>query len=309
MTIHKVLAGLLLAQSAAAAVTWWPSEGEVPPTEVFSEGTRFDKLVISGATTPDQEAGDPVVLRRDGDGWVSETHFDYPVRDGALDSLLDHLDGLTVRHPLATQPAHHRALHVADDEHLRRLELTAGEQATTLLLGAAQGSASHLRIDGGDEVYRVAGLSASSIPDTPTRLFERKLLDVTVTAVDSLAIERPDGSGWSVTKGEEGWTSPALGDGEAIDEAGLDKVLRELMRVRMEAPVAGSPTDSHGLDQGIAVRWTVDEDGSSVPGGFTIGGSDGDLRYVQVLDRDHVVTVRSSGLTAALEAELPTTTP
>jgi len=42
----------------------------------------------------------------------------------------------------------------------------------------------------------------------------------------------------------------------------------------MEAPVAGSLTDSHGLDEGI--------------------------------DRDHAVTVRSSGLTAALEAELPT---
>jgi hypothetical protein len=305
-TTHKALLGLLLLQSVATAATWWPSEAVSQRTEVFAEGTRFQRLVLHGRTTPDDEAEPPIVLRRDGEGWVSETHFDYPVRDDALDGLLEHLDGLAVQHPIATRAVHHRELNVADDEHLRRIEVEAGGASHTLVLGAAQGSSSHLRIDGGDEVYRVAGLSASSIPDSPSRLFERKLFDVNVDDIDSLSIERPDGSGWSVTRSDQGWTSPQLADGEAIDEPELKRILRELARTRMEEPVAASASASHGLGDGIVVRWTVDEDGASVPGGFTIGGSDGDdRRYVTVLDREHVVTVRDSGLKAARESALP----
>lgn len=299
MTAHKLLLGLLIAQSAAAAATWWPDDATAPARQVFAEGERFDRLVIRGVTTPDAPAGDPLVLVRDGDGWVSETHGGYPVRDGALDGLLDTLDGLVVHHPVATQARHHARLDVADDQHQRRIDVTAGGPVRTLLLGAAQGNASHLRIDGGDAVYRVRGLSASSVPDSPGRLFERRLVDLDVAAIETFALERPDGSGWSVEKTDDGWTSPQLVEGQTLDVDALDTLLKAVARTRMDRPLTRDEA-AQGLDEGLVVRWTVEDDGASVPGGFTVGALDGDHRYLRVLDSEHIVRVRDSALDEAL---------
>jgi len=308
-TVNKVLLGLLMAQGAMAAVTWRPGPGGPEERVLVAEGAGVTRLEITGRASADEPAGDPLVLSLGDEGWVSASHFDYPVRDGALDGLLDLLDGLAVAAPVAEQPVRHASLNVADDTFTRRVVVTADGEEHTLLLGAAQGSAAYVRVAGEGEVYRVRGLRPSSVPDTAGRLFDRQVVDLTVGAVDSVTLSGPEGERFALRREGDGdddvaWVGDHLPEGRRVDPEAVEDLLRSVARLRMEEPVAGARAEEHGLHDGVRLAWTTSDGDTSVPGGLTVGAEVDGERFVSLADAPWVVSVRSSAVRDLVEASL-----
>ena len=83
----------------------------VPDPEAFTAV----RLEIAG------DDGDPVSLRREGEGWVLGDPDGYPADRAKVEELLAKLEPLEVRRPVVTSGRYHAALEVADDAFRRRL--------------------------------------------------------------------------------------------------------------------------------------------------------------------------------------------
>jgi len=303
------LALLALLQVGLVAATWWPADGPKEPVSLLADVTEpgdVDRLVLSGRATLDRDPPEVFELVRRKDGWVATSHYDVPVKDGALDELLDHLSDAEVRYPVVTRSVQHESLSVAEDRHERRVHVGPDDGGATLLYGAAQGTAAHVRRAGEDEVYRVRGLRATSIPDSASRLFELQVVDVDLASLATVELLEDGRTLARFTKTEDTWSLAAPVDERVVDDAALEAVLRKLLRVRMVEPMAGAPTRDHRLGA-FTVRWTVDADGSTEVGSYRVGapreGETGQ-RAFQVEGAPWVAAVRESSLKALTDFDL-----
>jgi len=305
------LGALALLQVGLVAATWWPRGGPREATPLLADvhdPSDIDHLVLSGRTTPDGEAPEAFELARREEGWVAVSHFDVPVKDGALDALLDHLSEAKVRYPVVTRAVQHEGLSVAEDRHERRVHVGPEDGGATLLYGTAQGTSAYVRRAGEEEVYRVRGLRASSIPARAAQLFDLQLVDVDIPSLTSVELRKGDEALARFEKAEDTWslTAPVLDDGRVVDPDALEAELRELLRVRMVEPMGSADDDGYGLGA-YTVRWTLDVDGSTETGGYRVGGPrDGEAgqRALQVEGTPWVAAVRESSLKPLMDFAL-----
>lgn len=303
------LAALAVLQVGLVAATWWPADGPLEPTPLLADVTEpsdVDRLVLSGRTTPDGDAPEAFDLVRRGDRWVAASHYDVPVKDGALDELLDHLADAEVRYPVVTRAVQHEGLSVADDRHERRVHVGPDSGGRTLLYGAAQGTAAHVRRAGEDEVYRVQGLRATSVPDSAARLFDLQVVDVDLSSLASVELLENGRTLARFTQTDDTWSLAAPVDERVVDGDALEAELRKLLRVRMVEPMAGTADSDHGLGT-YTVRWTVDVDGSTEVGSYRVGApreGQAGQRALQVEGTPWVAAVRENSLKALMDFDL-----
>lgn len=301
------LAGIFVAQLGALAVVWsspatTDAEAE-RPLVAFNMAT-VKRVTITGRTTLDEASPpEPVTLAREGETWRIESVGGYPAQADKVDEVLSTLRGVRVRNPIGTSQGSHIGLGVADDAFTRRLTLAGPEGDTTLYLGAASGSAMHLRVAGDDRVYLHRGESAWSIGDQNNRYFDPIYLEADPESVDQLTVSNATGE-HSMTRGEDGWRGLERETPQGVEQGEADALARSLLTVRMMEPVTREVTAAHGLDAGSRVSWTVVGDTTTRVEGYTIGAqADDQHHYVKSDASDWVVKVLSSSVSRALETD------
>jgi hypothetical protein len=288
---QTALLGVLGVQILLAAATWWPrGEATVEAHPLITiQPQDITRVVIERSG----EGAKPLELLREEERWAIASSAGYPAIPAKVEALLETLTELQVRRPVATRTVNHDALHVGAEDWGKRVRLEAGAQSMELVLGAATGRATHVRLEGQDEVYTVQGLSEWSIQDRPASYWDAALLDLDEHAASTVLIEPREGPAIQLARGDGGWTfegeAPA---GQMIDPDKLDRLASAACTLRLREPVGPHALPEHGFDPPVArVTVTMEQDGASEWFSYALGNTVDGETYLQLPDNPFVVTV------------------
>jgi hypothetical protein len=300
---NKTLAALLVLQALLIGATWWPrSNTGFEARELLGlAASEITSIKITGRTTTnaDNDANSVKLTKSDG-GWTLSSLANYPADPIKVEKLLEKIATISVRSPIGSTEASHRAFEVATDQFTRHVEIVSAAGQVDLYLGAGSGSSMNVRRADETEVYVTRGTTAWSIADSPNRYFDSSYLKVDLADITSFSIQNPDAS-FQATRENGSWTATELPEGMALDTRKLDSLARSLLSVRLAEPVGTSTEAAYGLAQGSRVEWTVSEDNQTAAGGYTIGSLNDGKHYVKADDQDFVVLVNESGVNKALK--------
>lgn len=288
--VQRILAGALALQILLIAAVFWPRT-----TEVEAGGPLLAEFipddVDSIAITDDQ--GSQVALARQGDEWVLASGGDYPANGEDIEAVLDQIQAME-RDRLVTQTeSSHARLQVAGDEFLRRIVLTSeASEAQTLYIGASGGAlATHVRLEGEDEVYLTSELTAFDVRADAINWVDPIYLSLEREAIQSMVLENPNGR-FLFERNQAGeWTLADLAPGETFNFSNLSTLLSRTSSLRLVAPVGTEELPEHGLDDPQAVvELTVSGEAANRTVTVWIGAqADEETYYVRSSESEYVV--------------------
>lgn len=306
ISLNKILSAVLAVQVVLAAITWVPRGGDSsePTPFVATDAEAITRITVVGRTSPDQEAEpDQVILARTDTGWGLESLAGYPADATKVDELLGNLTSLMARSPTGTTAASHYPLQVAEDTFTRKITLSTEAGDQVLYLGAATGSGMHVRDASSQDVYTSRGVSAWSIADQERRYFDTAYLEHAAEDIDSFRVRNSHGDHTLVLVGED-WQEEGSEDPAATDSAEAASLIRTLMNIRVDTPVGQDALPQHGLDGTVRVEWTVTENETTTPHGYTVGAASSDgKRYVQSDGNAWIIEVLDSSVSRAVDTE------
>jgi hypothetical protein len=294
--LQKALTGAAAIQLALVAWTWAPTTSQQADLVALVPVTadQIDTIQVQSPT-----ATADVSLRREGDAWLITSAHDYPADPAKIDALLHKLTQLEVRRPIATQASSHSALNVAADDFARRVSLSGNGDGATIVLGAASGTAAHVRTDSSDDVYAVRGWTAWAIGDQPGRYWDSQVLKLDMLALDTVTITRGD-SGFTLVKDQAGWR--IAGDDTPLDQGKVDAQLQHLKNLRLSDVVGtGQGPD---LASATRVEWTTQDGEAAARSGMNVGGIEDHKATVKVDGQRWIIQVPSSSVESWTTLEL-----
>ncbi len=289
--LHTILLGALGVQALLAVATWWPRDtGTVEATAMVAfEADAVTRVVVQGSG----EDAQPLDLVKNGEAWAIASSAGYPAEADKVGDLLDTVLDIEVRRAVATKAVNHDALKVGDKEWGKKVRLEAGAQVIELVIGAASGRASHVRLASEDEVYSVAGLNEWSIKDRPSSYWDAEVVSLDADGATAITIEKRDGTVLELVQGDGGWLFEGeVPEGEMIDPDKLDRLASAACKLRMRDAVGTDALPEHGLEPAAAeVTVTLEEDDATSTYSYALGSTIDGETYLQVPDSPFVVTV------------------
>jgi hypothetical protein len=255
-TVNKVLIGLLVAQVAIGLIVHTRTEatGTIRRPEPLMPGlvaAQVQRVAVFKARSPDakntDEAEEPAIdLRRAGDSasWVLASQYDYPVRDGAAQELVDTLLALQTTGPVVTSDVRHNQLEVAADRYRRKIVIeTADGTITTLIVGKpSRARQSFVRIDGQSQVHAVSDISEGGLDLKPSAWLDPSLLMLRSTNVAYMSVRNQHGTyefqrnerdKWSLVRDGAPYPVPP---GRKFNAHAADVWVKDMMRLTMTEP-------------------------------------------------------------------------
>ena len=250
---QRLLAGLLVVQLVILLLLRAPWAGgsvKEHPLLPALAGMTPERLEIADGQ------GATMSLERDKGAWVLASPRGYPVTAGKADQLIQSVEHITVRRPVATSPRHHAALKVDYHDFERRLRLwpaAAGDKpAVELYVGTSpSATTTHIRVGGKNDVYETTGLTAFGLPADPTWWIERTLAPGAAQAT-TISLRNRSGS-LTLAKTGNQWklTSPAAH--AALDTTGVATLGQTLSSLVIDRPAAEGDPHQQGLADPEAV--------------------------------------------------------
>ncbi|HEY4059302.1 MAG TPA: DUF4340 domain-containing protein [Kofleriaceae bacterium] len=252
---HKILLAVLAVQVMLALVFHMRSDTRAATKEVPLL-VGFDAAKVTHVQVVGE--GHTIDLVKTGPTWAIASAFNYPGESTKIGDALAPLAKIAAGDPITTKSDRHKQLGVDKDEPTRKLIITADGKTTTLFVGNAVGS--HrvaVRIDGSDNVYAVAGLSASSFGTEPRAWADAQYLSIPREQITSVKVDKgghtselvitkptveqgsaavPPPPGAPVYSAVLDGAPVTLAANEAINPAGVDAVLNDVANITLDAP-------------------------------------------------------------------------
>ena len=262
---HKMLIGLLVAQVVLAVLVLSRGDDRAAHKEhpLFA---GFDAAKVTRVQVFGDKPADKIDVVKHGASWVLASGFDYPADSAKIGDALAPIAKLTAGEPIATQASRHKQLHVADDDFTRKLVMTVDGKDTTVFIGGPAGTRrTAVRLAGGDAVYAVAGITASSLGVEPKQWVDPTYVKIAPADLAKIVIQR-DGQSVELTKlaapaaGSDAgsaapppdhWTATigsapiTLGKDESLDEPAITRIVDEVAAIDLTAPADVKRDASH----------------------------------------------------------------
>jgi len=203
-------------------------------------------------------AGDSLILVRQDGGWVMPDVDDFPATAGTIDALLSRLALLQTDRLIAENATSHNQLGVGETNNEGQIILD-GE--TRLYIGNSAGSdATHVRLDGSDQVYLVSGLSAADTNIASSNWTDTLYFSVLPQDIVGIQIENANGVINLAKDDTDTWALTDITDDETFNPAAVDGILPIISGIRFTRPLGTEITDDMGLnDPQATVTLTVRE--------------------------------------------------
>ncbi len=225
----RILGIVLSVQVVLAVLVWWGG-GEPEP----AGGERFlawapedvTEIRIAPGGQEDQE-GQGVTLRRQGEGWVVARLDDLPAAGERIGDLLQKLHESRLGLPVGTTAATQKRFKVADEAFGRRLELKnrqGGERVLYVGESAGPGRV-YARLEGQDAIHELP-VRRYELGTRPVDWADRELLhldpaDIRKVALDDLVL----------VHGDQGWTLADAKPDEHLDSGKVQRLIDQLTRL------------------------------------------------------------------------------
>ncbi len=294
--INKILIGLLVAQSALAALTWTSMASKPEPAgsrPVF--GFDADKIVsLKIKAKPRGKSGKEAqtlqLAKKDG-GWVVADRDDFPADKDKVQKVLDQLLELKIGGALASNPANHNQLKVGERDYDRVVTLGTDKEAKTVIVGSGPASSVNLRFQGKDEVYRARGMSVWAINDSVSGYVDTKYIEVDKEKLSQAVVSNETGR-LSFAKEGDKWVLAELPPGETLDENKVKTFINKLTTLNLQEPVGRQQKAEYGITGGSEVFLVSDGEEEAVSRRYVIGAfRDEQSLYAKADDNDWVVAV------------------
>ncbi len=197
--------------------------------------------------SPSDEADpSPLVLRKDGDGWVLPGYENYAAKSEAVDALLRSAQKVVVGRPLSAKKARQGQLGVSETDYKGKLVLTSGDRSERMYLGNPAGTGrDSIRLDGRDEIYAQSQLRGNKVSADvskwiDTRYHEEAKADIRWMRIqqgdhDYLIEQLEDGAGYKVSIDGALVEIP---EGKELDTSIVESIRGEVSSVTIKEPVA-----------------------------------------------------------------------
>jgi len=300
MNTQNALTGLLAVQVALAALTWWPSSDTTAEARKLIEGGG--NTITHLAITRSGEAAEPVILDAKDGKWAITSAHGYPADADKVAEVVDALAGIQLGEPVATSAASHAQLKVGDADFGKKITFTADGKEHTLHLGAAASKAVYLRVDGGEEVYKVNGFSEFTFKDTSRSYWATNYVQFDKDAVTTFRLIRGDWLlSFSIIDGE--WSLGQAPQNVKVRKDKLEELIAKASALRLSEPVGTEMKPEYDMGPGSThVEWTVTQDETQTNGMITIGKEVDGKHYVQEEGNPFIVFVPSYVVKPLLEA-------
>jgi hypothetical protein len=252
--LQRILIGILVAQLALAAFVFWPRPSAVSAGKPLLSDIKADDIT---SLTLRDDKGTTIKLARSAAGqpWVLPDAGDYPADAAKITPVLTKLAALTTDRLVAQTVGSQKQLQVAADAFQRRIDLgTTGGANRTLFLGTpAGGQASHVRVDGQNNVYVAADLVSWELSADPASWIDTAYVKVTPADLVGFTLANANGQ-VNFTKDDNGaWQMDGLAAGEKLDSNQLTTVMNRLAVLRMVRPLGTAESADYGLAQPAAL--------------------------------------------------------
>ena len=296
---QQILAGILIVQIILGVITFWPRSGAAGATQsIFPDLDVAD--IVTLTITDDQ--GARIVLRRSGgENWGLSEAGDYPAQASAITPILDKFTQLNTASLVARTAASHKALQVADDNYLRRIDIGMRDGTThTLYLGSSpRYTATHFRVAGQAETYLTAALSTWELNGAATSWIDTAYRTIDVATVTEVTLQNANGAFRLVKSGEE-WTLANLAEDEIIAPAKTADIVSKVTRISLQHPLGLTEEASYGLAAPAATVTVKTEDGSVYT--LRVGAQiDGSNYAVKASESPYYVAVTEFNVKALIE--------
>ncbi len=312
---QQILIGILIVQLIFGVITFWPRSGSAGAAQpVFPD---LDVANIATLTITDDQ-GARIVLRRSGENWSLAEAGDYPARADMIAPILDKFTQLDTATLVARTEASHKALQVADDNFVRRIDIGMRDGAAhTLYLGSSpRYTATHFRVAGQAETYLTAALSTWEMNTAATSWIDTSYRTIDVATVKEVTLQNANGFFKFVKAEDDTWTLADLAGDEVIAPAKTADIISKATRITLQRPLGLTEEASYGLAAPAATVTLTMEDGSVTT--LRVGAKfDGSNYAVKASESPYYVAVTEFNVkplvendrVAFLEQPTPTPTP
>ncbi len=252
-TFNRILAALLVVQIILAAVVFWPqaTPAGAGETAMFPDLSSDD---IVSLTVQDGD-GNEINLSKQTGSWVLASAGDYPVEVDRITTLLDKLTGLKSNRLVTQTSGSHKRLQVATDDFVRRIEFStaAGDSHVFYLGSSPQASATHVRLDGQDEVYLATDLSSFDASVQASGYVDTLYFTVPTADVTAMTLQNASGEINFVKDAAGDWTLADLAEGETVNATAISSLVNRAAGVRLTTPLGRDSQPDYGLSAPAAV--------------------------------------------------------
>jgi hypothetical protein len=301
---HRVLAGLLAAQVGLVAFTWWPDASSQVEAHALIEAKKESVSAITITGKPSEGTTEPPVrLVREGARWVVASNEGFPADSTKIDEMVDKLLAIKVGSPLSTTAASLDALKVGDKEFGKKVDIEAGGQVTSLVIGAGSSSTIHVRRASDNDVYEGRGLSEWSISSTARSYWNTEYVQVPADSIGQFTLSRPDLTLKFVRVGDQ-WTVEGLPEGAAADSTKIDAFIQKFTSVRVAEIAGKGDKPEFGVQAGLRIAFAGADGKPLHPPAITLGTVVDSRIHVQAEGDPFVILANKAGLEEALTASL-----
>ncbi|MEA3408362.1 MAG: DUF4340 domain-containing protein [Chloroflexota bacterium] len=296
---HQILAAILLVQMALTVVVFWPRSSAGEKAEPLFPDLEADSIISLDIM---DEKGDQIVMRKEAGGWVLPDADDYPVQTTSITPVLKSLVEVDTDNLVARSETSHRQLQVAEENFVKRVvfETEDGYERVLYVGSSPRYSASHVRVEGEEEVYLTDAISRWSLTARASSWVDASYLSVPQKELVEVTLENAQGT-FTFVRGEEGaWTLEDLAEDEQASDTKISGVVSSVANLRLKRPLSKTEKASYGLDEPNAVvTLNTTEDEYTL----TVGAHDAeDGSYVvKASDASYYVTVSEASIRRVVE--------
>jgi hypothetical protein len=258
---QQIMAGILVVQIILGVITFWPRSGSAGAAQPVFPG--LDVANIATLTITDDQSA-RIILRRSGENWSLAEAGDYPAQASSITPLLDKFTQLDTATLVARTDASHKALQVADDNYVRRVDIGMRDGTThTLYLGSSpRYTATHFRVAGQNETYLTAALSTWEMNTAATSWIDTAYRTIDVATVTEVTLQNANGFFKFIKTEDDTWTLADLAADEIIAPAKTADIVSKTTRITLQRPLGLTEEASYGFAAPAATVTLTMEDGS-----------------------------------------------
>ena len=236
------------------------------------EGALWEGVVADRADQIQLETGGavPVMLSREGGGWVVESQGSFPADTTAVSSMLRAVRNAVSTGIVSTNPENRSKFQV-DSLGVRVTLSGGGSKLLAFTLGkvGTDFTTSYVRPEESNQVHVVRGINRNLF-SRPQGFRDRTLFRFDPAAVQSVNLFTPDGS-WEVLRGDTAWAlSRPGGSPVAAKDTEIDAVLRSLSNLSAdgfaEAAVLETQTGLESPAYIVTVRFSGGDESAILVG-------------------------------------------
>ncbi|RIK41159.1 MAG: hypothetical protein DCC55_12790 [Chloroflexi bacterium] len=291
---NVILSGILVVQLALVAFLFWPNRGGSAAV-----GALLPGIEEASITEVKIQATDATIeLAKEGDSWVLANYGGYPVDTFKVNDLITKALSIDTSRLVANTASSHNRLQVADDEYVRKIDLTSGGQPTTLYIGSSPSlRATNVRAAGSDAVYLTGDLRGTDIRTDVGGWVDLIYFQTPSTDAQAVTIENANGALEFTRVNTDTWTLKGLEDDEVFSQNNFTTILTRLGGLNMVAPVGKEEQPEFGMDNPSATVTVVSRppDGEEKTLTLVIGAKDegGTNYYAKSSESDFYVKIAS----------------